>query len=71
MSRVELNPSIMLGKPVIQGTRITVESILRKLGEGISIEEILDVYPQLKVEDIYAAINYGADLVAGEESLAA
>jgi uncharacterized protein (DUF433 family) len=53
--RIEINPAIMLGKPVIRGTRITVELILRKLAEG----ELLEDYPHLTAADIRAAIAYG------------
>lgn len=66
-NRIEINPKIMLGKPVIRGTRITVELILRKLGEGAGEEEILDAYPNLKGEDIRAALAYAAETLAREE----
>ncbi len=65
--RILVDPKIMLGKPVIRGTRITVELILRKLGEGATSEELLDAYPQLKREDIHAAMKYAADVLAHEE----
>jgi len=68
-NRIEINPKIMLGKPVIRGTRIPVEMILRKLAEGGREEELLDAYPRLKREDIRAAIAYAADVVANEENL--
>jgi uncharacterized protein (DUF433 family) len=68
-NRIELNPRIMLGKPVIRGTRITVELILRKLAEGATEDELLDAYPRLKPEDIKAAIGYAADTVAHEETV--
>jgi uncharacterized protein (DUF433 family) len=61
--RIEINPAVMMGKPVIPGTRITVELILRKLAEG----ELLEDYPHLKPEDIRAAMAYGAASVAHEE----
>jgi len=54
---IEINPKIMMGKPVIRGTRVTVELILRKLGEGVTEAELLDAYPQLKKEDIQAVIS--------------
>jgi uncharacterized protein (DUF433 family) len=68
-SRVEINPKIMLGKPVIRGTRIPVELILRKLAEGSSEEELLGAYPRLKRADIQAALTYAADTVAHEETI--
>jgi len=65
--RVEINPEIMLGKPVIRGTRITVELIVRKLSEGAKEEDLLNAYPHLSVEDIRAALAYAADSLAHEE----
>jgi uncharacterized protein (DUF433 family) len=64
--RVESRPEIMLGKPVIKGTRIPVELIVRKLGEGASAEDLLDGYPNLKKEDIQAALIYAADTLSNE-----
>jgi uncharacterized protein (DUF433 family) len=65
--RVEINPQIMFGKPVIRGTRITVEQILRKLSGGKTIDEILAAHPHLVVEDIYAAVAFAAGYLAHEE----
>jgi uncharacterized protein (DUF433 family) len=65
--RIEINPKVMLGKPVIRGTRITVELLLRKLSEGASEGDLLDAYPRLTKEDIHAAIRYAADSLAHEE----
>ncbi len=67
--RIEINPKVMLGKPVVRGTRIPVELILRKLAEGASEEDLLDAYPRLTREDIRAAIAFAADTVAHEETL--
>ena len=55
VERVEVNPKIMLGKAVIRGTRIPVELILRKLGEGATTDDLLDAYPRLTADDIRAA----------------
>jgi uncharacterized protein (DUF433 family) len=60
LDRIETNPRIMLGKPVIRGTRIPVELILRKLTEGSTEEELLDAYPHLTRDGVRAAIAYGA-----------
>ena len=68
--RITANPNIMLGKPVIKGTRITVELILTKLSEGITIEELLAAYPHLKKEDILAALSYSADVISKVELIA-
>ena len=66
-SRIEINPQVMMGKPVIRGTRITVELILNKLAEGTTENELLEDYPNLTPEDLRAAIAYGAASVAHEE----
>ena len=68
-NRIEVNPKIMLGKPVIRGTRVPVEIILRKLGEGATTQDLLDAYPRLTKEDIEAAIAYAADAISLEETL--
>jgi uncharacterized protein (DUF433 family) len=51
-NRIEINPAVMLGKPVIGGTRIPVELIIRKLSEGASEADLLDAYPRLAPEDV-------------------
>jgi uncharacterized protein (DUF433 family) len=67
--RIEINPKVMLGKPIIRGTRIPIELILRKLSEGATENDLLDAYPRLSREDIQAAIGYAADTLAHEETL--
>ena len=57
---IEINPKVMLGKPVIRGTRITVELILRILSEGATETDLMDAYPRLAQEDIRAAIAYAS-----------
>jgi uncharacterized protein (DUF433 family) len=64
--RIEVDPEVMLGKPVIRGTRIPVELIVRKLGEGATEADLLDAYPRLTQEDIRAALAYAADSLAHE-----
>ena len=68
-NRIEMNPKVMMGKPVISGTRIPVELLLRKLGEGATEADLLDAYPRLTKTDIQAAIGYAADIVAHEETV--
>lgn len=68
-SRIEMNAKVMMGKPVIRGTRIPVELILRKLSEGATEADLLDAYPRLTKADIQAAIGYAADTVAHEETV--
>jgi uncharacterized protein (DUF433 family) len=65
-SRIEINPAVLLGKPVIRGTRIPVELIIRKLSEGATPADVLDAYPRLTHEDIRAALAYAADVLAHE-----
>jgi uncharacterized protein (DUF433 family) len=67
--RIEINPKIMLGKPVIRGTRIPVELILRKLSEKATEADLLLAYPQLVSDDIQAAIRFAADTIAHEETV--
>ena len=67
--RIEVNPNIMLGKPIVRETRIPVELVLRKLGEGATVDDLCDAFPRLKADDVYACIAYAADTVAHEEML--
>lgn len=64
MTRITTDPKVMLGKPVVAGTRITVEQILRLLAQKLTIGEIADDFPQLKKADIQAAIKYAEKVVA-------
>jgi len=68
--RIERDPEILLGKPIIKGTRIPVELIVRKLGEGAKIEELLDAYPNIDKEDVRAALIYAADSLSNELTIA-
>ena len=65
--RIEVNPEVMMGKPVIRGTRLMVELILRKLSEGATEADLIDAYPRLTSEDIRAVLAYAADVVTHEE----
>ena len=65
--RIELNPKVMLGKPVIRGTRIPVELVVRKLSEGVDEKTLLEAYPRLTPADSHAALRYAADSLAHEE----
>ncbi len=62
--RIIADPKIMMGKPVIEGTRITVELILTRLAEGRSVDEIVTEYPHLRRAQVTAAIEYARSLVA-------
>jgi len=59
--RISADPAVMLGKPCIKGTRLTVELILRKLGAGRTNADLLEAYPQLTEDDIKAALAFAAD----------
>jgi len=61
LKRISVNPNICFGKPCIRGTRIWVSLIIDNLAEGVSEKEILKSYPQLKPEDIRAALAYAAE----------
>jgi uncharacterized protein (DUF433 family) len=66
LERIEINPEVMLGKPVIRGTRVPVELILRKLSEGMTEADLLDAYPRITKQDIQAALAYAASTLAHE-----
>jgi uncharacterized protein (DUF433 family) len=66
---ITISPEVMLGKPVIKGTRITVEFIIKKLSEGMDINDLLNEYSSLKKEDILASLAYSADVISKEEIL--
>ncbi|HZS64285.1 MAG TPA: DUF433 domain-containing protein [Xanthobacteraceae bacterium] len=65
--RIEINPEIMGGKPVIRGTRVPVETILRKLGAGMTFDSILADHPRLTRDDLLAAQAFAADYLADED----
>ena len=60
------NLDVMMGKPVVSGTRITVEMILRKLGAGESFEQLLDAHPRLTREAVHAALRFAANSMSAE-----
>lgn len=63
---IQVDPGIMMGKPVIQGTRITVELILERLSAGETIEQLIEAYPRLTQEAIYAALNFAAQALRAD-----
>ena len=67
--RIEIDPAVMLGKPVIRGTRIPAELIVRKFSEGATETDLLQAYPKLGVADLRAALAYAADSLAHEETI--
>ena len=66
LSRITLNPRILVGKPTIRGMRITVEQILCALSGGITEQELLHEYPELEKEDFQSVFAYATDLVEEE-----
>lgn len=69
LSRITCDPAVMVGKPVIRGTRIPVAMILEMLAQGISEAEILQDYPKLRTEDLRAALAYAAQVTSQESIL--
>ncbi|GAB62595.1 MAG: DUF433 domain-containing protein [Candidatus Jettenia sp.] len=67
LDRITINPEVMIGKPTIRGLRITVEQILKALAAGITVQELLEDYPELEPEDIQAVLLYAAELVSEEQ----
>lgn len=67
LDRIESDPEVMLGKPVIRGTRITVEILLEKLSGGASVEDLLSDYPRLEREDVLASLAYARQAVGMDE----
>lgn len=63
---IQSNPSIMMGKPVIKGTRITVELILEKLAAGETVEQIIEAHPKLTREAIQAALEFAAEALRAD-----
>jgi uncharacterized protein (DUF433 family) len=67
LNRIVVNPDVMVGKPTIRGLRITVDQILKALSGGVTIEALLEDYPELEKEDIQAALLYASELVNEEQ----
>jgi len=66
--RIAVSPGVHFGKPCVSGTRITVQSVLELIREGISVEEIRrDYYPDLSHDDVRACVQYAIDLIALED----
>jgi uncharacterized protein (DUF433 family) len=65
-NHIESNPAILYGKPVIRNTRIPVDLLLEKLSEGETPEDLLQAYPRLKLEDIFATLAFAADTIRNE-----
>jgi len=66
LDRITINPNICLGQPTVRGMRITVSVILKMIAGGKSVQEILDAYPELEIEDVQQAIKYAAWIVSDQ-----
>ncbi len=69
MTRINVNPDICNGQPVIEGTRITVQTILEFLAAGDTIDEVLEEYPSLSREDVLACVRFSSELMKHRFSL--
>ena len=65
---IRSDPAVMMGKPVVEGARITVESILEALGAGQTIEQVLEAHPRLTREGVLAAVRFGAEVLRADVS---
>jgi uncharacterized protein (DUF433 family) len=70
LDRITVNPNTCLGQPTIRGMRITVSVILKMLGNGNSIQDVLEAYPELEAEDVQQAIRYAAWVVSDQLQIA-
>lgn len=70
LKRITVNPDVMVGKPTIRGLRITVEQILKALAGGVTVEELLEDYPELEKEDIQAVLLYASERISEEQVFA-
>jgi uncharacterized protein (DUF433 family) len=64
--RIVVNPEILVGKPVIKGTRISVELVVELLGRGYSVEDVIEQYDHITPEDVQACLAYAAELLKSE-----
>ena len=69
--RITSNPQVLLGKPVVRGTRISVELILGWLAQGWSVDDVLEAYPHITREDVLAALAFAAEMLRDDEYIAA
>ncbi|MBI2550512.1 DUF433 domain-containing protein [Candidatus Woesearchaeota archaeon] len=67
MKRIVVDPKVMVGKPIIKGTRIPVDAILQRIADGMTVTEILEDYPQITESDVKAALEYSANIIRGED----
>ncbi|HXK34288.1 MAG TPA: DUF433 domain-containing protein [Dehalococcoidia bacterium] len=65
--RIVVDPDVLVGKPVVRGTRIPVELVLKHLAENPDVDELLAAYPRLTIDDVRACLAYAQSLVSGED----
>ena len=70
LKRITVDPTVMVGKPTIRGLRITVEQILKALAGGVTVDELLEDYPELEREDIQAVLLYASERISEEQVFA-
>ena len=68
--RIEVNPAVLVGKPIIKGTRISVELILDRVADGWTTEDVLAAYPNIKRDDVLAALSFAAEIFRDERFVA-
>ncbi len=68
--RIEVNPAVLVGKPIIKGTRISVELIMDRMADGWSMEDVLASYPRISREDVLAALSFASELFKEETFVA-
>ena len=70
LGRITIDPGVMVGKPTIRGMRITIEQILKSLAGGITMDALLEDYPELEMADLQAALLYASEIVSDEKVFA-
>ncbi|MBE0425386.1 MAG: DUF433 domain-containing protein [Nitrospirae bacterium] len=70
LKRITVDPAVMVGKPTIRGLRITVEQILKALAGGVTVDELLEDYPEIEKEDIQAVLLYASERISEEQVFA-
>lgn len=70
LGRITIDPGVMIGKPTIRGMRITIEQILKSLAGGITMDALLEDYPELEMADLQAALLYASEIVSNEKVFA-
>jgi len=70
LGRITIDPGVMVGKPTIRGMRITIEQILKSLAGGVTMDALLEDYPELEMADLQAALLYASEIVSDEKVFA-